>query len=98
MDVEVGSGLVSRAAWIPTSGRGSLRRTGRRRVFALRRPTRPATAETGIIHQTMRYCRERQIEEVSRGPQRAAARARKIVAQAEAERIGSFGRVPQGGG
>ena len=42
--------------------------------------------------------RERQIEEVSRGPQRAAGRARKLVAQAEAERIGSFGRVPQEGG
>ena len=39
--------------------------------------------------------RERQIEEVSRGPQRAAGRARKLVAQAEAERIGSFGRLPQ---
>ena len=42
--------------------------------------------------------RERQMEEVSRGPQRAAARARKVVAQAEAERIGSFGRIPQEGG
>ena len=42
--------------------------------------------------------RERQIEEVSRGPERAAGRARKLVAQAEAERIGSFGRLPQEGG
>ncbi len=42
--------------------------------------------------------RKRQIEEVSHGPQRAAARARKLVAQAEAERIGSFGRLPQEGG
>lgn len=42
--------------------------------------------------------RERQIEEVARGPQRAAARARKLVAQAETEKIGSFGRLPQEGG
>jgi hypothetical protein len=42
--------------------------------------------------------RERQIEEVSHGPQRAAARARKLVTQLEAERIGSFGRLPQEGG
>ncbi len=41
---------------------------------------------------------ERQIEEVARGPQRAAARARQLVAQAESERIGSFGRLPQEGG
>ncbi len=44
--------------------------------------------------------RERQIEEVAHGPERAAARARKLAAQLEAERnpIGSFGRLPQEGG
>ena len=40
----------------------------------------------------------RQIEEVSHGPERAAARARRLVAQMEAERIGSFGPVPPEGG
>jgi len=41
--------------------------------------------------------RERQIEEISRGPERAAARARRLAAQLEAERhpIGSFRRLPQ---
>ncbi len=42
--------------------------------------------------------RERQIEEIAHGPERAAARARKLVARLESERIGSFGRVPQGAG
>ena len=44
--------------------------------------------------------RDRQIEEISRGPERAAARARRLAAQLEAERhpIGSFGRLPQEGG
>ena len=40
----------------------------------------------------------RQIEEVAHGPERAARRARKLVAQLDAERLGSFGRLPQEGG
>ena len=42
----------------------------------------------------------RQIEEVAHGPERAAAAARKIVRQMDAERhpTGSFGRLPQAGG
>ena len=44
--------------------------------------------------------RERQIEEVAHGPERAAAAARKLVRQWDAERhpVGSFGQLPQGGG
>jgi hypothetical protein len=42
----------------------------------------------------------RQIEEVAHGPERAAAAARKRARQRDAELhpIGSFGRLPQGGG
>jgi hypothetical protein len=42
----------------------------------------------------------RQIEEVAHGPERAAAAARKRARQMHAEQhpIGSFGRLPQGGG